>query len=171
MRSVQKKIYSDLRRCRNKPIFITTCDLHGLCTKWKDRRCQRTFSCQIWFAILENCLYRDIWWRIFNMAASFSRDKIFGGIRQEWRSIFSSCVGAAWCCVAGLFRSRASGNSWRSLAAAGCNGNSGSREWTGALLLADIKQLIGEWMTGIGGICGWMCCVELSWEAEALEGV
>lgn len=35
MRSVQKKIYSDIGRCCNKLKFIVTCDLHRFYTNWK----------------------------------------------------------------------------------------------------------------------------------------
>lgn len=35
MRSVQKKVYSDIGRCCNKLMFIVTCDLHRFYTNWK----------------------------------------------------------------------------------------------------------------------------------------
>ena len=50
--SVQKKIYSNIGRCCNKPLFIATCDLHRFCTKWKDAQGRVPLSfhmCDSWF--------------------------------------------------------------------------------------------------------------------------
>ena len=56
--SVGKTIYSNLRRCCNKPRFITTCYLHRFCTKWKDGRRSKPISyhiCDSWFECAVYC--------------------------------------------------------------------------------------------------------------------
>ena len=58
--SVQKKIYSNIGRCCNKPLFIATCDLHRFCTKWEDAQSRLPLSfhmCDSWF---EYPVYLDI---------------------------------------------------------------------------------------------------------------
>ena len=74
--SVGKKNYSNLRRCCNKPRFITTCYLYRFCTKWKDDRRWKPISyhiCDSWFecAVYSNIHTKELpIWQLLHLGES-----------------------------------------------------------------------------------------------------